>query len=338
MLASRELEEKCMELVNLGKTGLKVSKLCLGCMTYGSNKWRGWILGEEESQPFFREAVEAGINFFDTADVYSMGVSEEVTGRALKKYAGSREGYVLATKVFMPMGKSPNEGGLSRKHIMHAIDNSLRRLGHDYVDLYQIHRFDPHTPMEETIEALHDVVKAGKARYVGASSMYAWQFAKYLSLADSMGKTRFVSMQNHYNLVYREEEREMMPLCRVQGIGVIPWSPLARGFLAGNRRRQDKGETARAQSDDFAHQMYYQDSDFDVVDRVSEVARKRGVPNAQVALAWLMQQQGVTAPIVGASKPHHLQDAIAAASLKLEDAELKALSEPYKPHPVLGHR
>jgi aryl-alcohol dehydrogenase (NADP+) len=327
-----------MELVNLGKTGLKVSKLCLGCMTYGSNKWRDWILGEEESQPFFREAVEAGINFFDTADMYSMGASEEVTGRALKKYAGSREGYVLATKVFMPMGQSPNEGGLSRKHIMHAIDNSLRRLGHDYVDLYQIHRFDPHTPMEETIEALHDVVKAGKARYVGASSMYAWQFAKYLSLADAMGKTRFVSMQNHYNLVYREEEREMMPLCRDQGIGVIPWSPLARGFLAGNRRRQDKGETARAQSDDFAHQMYYQDSDFDVVDRVSEVAKARDVPNAQVALAWLMQQKDVTAPIVGASKPHHLKDAIAAASLKLGEAELKALSEPYKPHPVLGHR
>jgi aryl-alcohol dehydrogenase (NADP+) len=267
-----------------------------------------------------------------------LGASEEVLGRALKDFGPSRENMVVATKVFNPMGEGPNERGLSRKHIMHAIDNSLRRLGMEYVDLYQIHRFDPHTPMEETIEALHDVVKAGKARYVGASSMYAWQFAKYLSLADAMGKTRFVSMQNHYNLVYREEEREMMPLCRDQGIGVIPWSPLARGFLAGNRRRQDKGETARAQSDDFAHQMYYQDSDFDVVDRVSEVAKARDVPNAQVALAWLMHQKGVTSPIVGASKPHHLKDAIAAASLKLDDAELKALSEPYKPHPVLGHR
>jgi aryl-alcohol dehydrogenase (NADP+) len=327
-----------MEYVNLGSTGLKVSRLCLGCMTYGSPKWRGWILGEEESQPFFRQAVEAGINFFDTADVYSMGASEEVTGRALKEFAGSRESYVLATKVFSPMGKGPNEAGLSRKHIMHGIDNSLRRLGHDYVDLYQIHRFDPETPIEETIEALHDVVRAGKARYIGASSMYAWQFAKYLHRADAMGKTRFVSMQNHYNMVYREEEREMLPLCRDEGIGVIPWSPLARGFLAGNRRRQDKGETARAKSDDFAHQMYYQDSDFAIVDRVSEIAQKRGAPNAQVALAWLLQRKGVTAPIVGASKPGHLEDAVAAVSLKLEEAEMKALSEPYVPHRVLGHR
>jgi aryl-alcohol dehydrogenase (NADP+) len=327
-----------MELVNLGTTGLKVSKICLGCMTYGSPEKREWVLDEAASQPFFRQAAEAGINFYDTADAYSDGKSEEVTGRALKEYAGSREDYVLATKVFMPMGKSPNQGGLSRKHIMHAIDNSLRRLGHDYVDLYQIHRFDPTTPMEETIEALHDVVKVGKARYIGASSMYAWQFAKYLSLADSMGKTRFVSMQNHYNLVYREEEREMMPLCHDQGIAVIPWSPLARGFLAGNRRRQDRGETTRAKTDEFAHQMYYDDSDFTVVDRVAEIAQKRDVPNAQVALAWLMQQPGVTAPIVGASKPGHLQDAIAATSLKLDTAELKALAEPYKPHPVLGHR
>jgi aryl-alcohol dehydrogenase (NADP+) len=327
-----------MELVKLGNTGLKVSKICLGCMTYGTPKWRDWVLDEDASRPFFRQATEAGINFYDTADMYSLGVSEEVTGRALKEFWPKREQVVVATKVFNPMGKSPNEAGLSRKHIMHAIDNSLRRLGMEYVDLYQIHRFDPHTPIEETIEALHDVVKAGKALYVGASSMYAWQFAKYLSLADSMGKTRFVSMQNHYNLVYREEEREMMPLCRDRGIGVIPWSPLARGFLAGNRRRQDKGETTRAKSDAFAHQMYYQDSDFDVVERVSEIAGKRGVSNAQVALAWLMQQKGVTAPIVGASKPQHLQDAIAAASLKLEDAELKALSAPYKPHPVLGHR
>jgi aryl-alcohol dehydrogenase (NADP+) len=333
-----DLEELRMELVNLGKTGLKVSKVCLGCMTYGTPKWRDWVLDEEASRPFFRLAAEAGINFYDTADMYSLGASEEVTGRAMKEFWPKREQVVVATKVFNPMGTSPNEAGLSRKHIMHAIDNSLRRLGMDYVDLYQIHRFDPHTPIEETIEALHDVVKAGKALYVGASSMYAWQFAKYLSLADAMGKTRFVSMQNHYNLVYREEEREMMPLCRDQGIGVIPWSPLARGFLAGNRRRQDKGETTRAKSDEFAHMMYYNDSDFDIVDRVTEIARKRGVSNAQVALAWLMQQKGVTAPIVGASKPQHLQDAIAAASLKLDEAELKALSEHYKPHPVLGHR
>jgi aryl-alcohol dehydrogenase-like predicted oxidoreductase len=326
-----------MELVRLGNTGLKVSKICLGCMTYGSPKWRDWVLDEEASKPFFRQATEAGINFYDTADVYSIGASEEVTGRAIKEFWPKREQVVVATKVFSPMGKTPNEMGLSRKHIMHAIDNSLRRLGMDYVDLYQIHRFDPNTPIEETVEALHDVVKAGKARYVGASSMYAWQFAKYLHLARQMGKTRFVSMQNHYNLVYREEEREMMPLCRDEGIAVIPWSPLARGFLAGNRRRQDKGETARAKSDEFAHTMYYQDSDFTVVDRVSEIAQKRGVPNAQVALAWLMQRPGVTAPIVGASKPHHLDDAVAAASLKLEEAEMKALSEPYKPHRVLGH-
>ncbi|HEY4115433.1 MAG TPA: aldo/keto reductase [Rhizomicrobium sp.] len=327
-----------MELTNLGSTGLKVSRVCLGCMTYGSPKWRGWILGEEESKPFFRKAVEAGINFFDTADVYSMGVSEEVTGRALKEFAGPRESYVLATKVFMPMGPSPLQGGLSRKHILHAIDSSLRRLGVDYVDLYQIHRFDPTTPIEETIEALHDVVKSGKARYVGASSMFAWQFAKYLSRADAMRMTRFVSMQNHYNLVYREEEREMMPLCRDEGIAVIPWSPLARGFLAGNRRRQDKGETDRAKSDEFAHAMYYQDSDFTVVERVTEIAQRRGVSNAQVALAWLLHQPGVTAPIIGASKPGHLEDAIAAVSLKLDSAELKALAEPYTPHAVLGHR
>lgn len=331
-----------MDLVPLGKTGLKVSRLCLGCMTYGSPKWRGWILGEEEAQPFFRRAVEAGINFFDTADVYSMGASEEVTGRALKEYAGSRDSYVLATKVFMPMGPSPNEGGLSRKHILSAIDASLKRLGHDHVDLYQIHRFDPAAPMEETIEALDGVVKAGKARYTGASSMYAWQFAQYLAKADAMGRTRFVSMQNHYNLVYREEEREMIPLCRAEGIGIVPWSPLARGFLAGNRKRGDKesanAETARAKSDDFAHQMYYQDSDFDVVDAAGEIAAKRGVSNAQVALAWLLNKPGVTAPIVGASKPRHLEDAIEAVSLKLDADEMKALEKPYRPHRVLGHR
>jgi 1-deoxyxylulose-5-phosphate synthase len=331
------MEDLVMDMVKLGHTGLTVSKICLGCMTYGTPKWRDWVLDEEASKPFFRQATEAGINFYDTADVYSLGASEEVTGRAIKEFWPRREQVVVATKVFNPMGRTPNEAGLSRKHIMHAIDASLKRLGMDYVDLYQIHRFDKTTPIEETVEALHDVVKAGKALYVGASSMYAWQFAKYLSTADAMGKTRFVSMQNHYNLVYREEEREMMPLCRDQGIAVIPWSPLARGFLAGNRRRQDKGETDRAKSDEFAHSMYYQDSDFEVVERVTEIAKARGVPNAQVALAWLMQRPGVTAPIVGASKSHHLSDAVAAASLKLSEEEMKALSEPYKPHRVLGH-
>jgi aryl-alcohol dehydrogenase (NADP+) len=337
MLAAAGMEGRVMEMVKFGKTGMTVSKLCLGCMTYGTPKWRDWVLNEEASKPFFRQATEAGINFYDTADVYSLGVSEEVTGRAIKEFWPKRERVVVATKVFSPMGKSPNEAGLSRKHVMHAIDASLKRLGMDYVDLYQIHRFDSTTPIEETVEALHDVVKAGKALYIGASSMYAWQFAKYLSTADAMDKTRFVSMQNHYNLVYREEEREMMPLCRDQGIAVIPWSPLARGFLAGNRRRQDKGETARAKSDEFAHAMYYQDSDFDTVDRVTEIAKARDVPNAQVALAWLMQQPGVTAPIIGASKPGHLADAIAAVSLKLSDEELKALSKHYQPHRVLGH-
>jgi aryl-alcohol dehydrogenase (NADP+) len=330
-----------MELVNLGNTGLKVSRLCLGCMTYGTPKWRDWVLDEAASKPFFKRAVEAGINFFDTADVYSLGVSEVVTGHALKEFAGSRENYVLATKVFSPMSDSPLQSGLSRKHIMHGIDNSLKRLGHDYIDLYQIHRFDPHTPIEETIDALHDVVKAGKARYIGASSMYAWQFAQYLAKADAMGKTRFVSMQNHYNLIYREEEREMIPLCRAEGIGIIPWSPLARGFLTGNRKRGSGGlgdpQTTRAKSDEFAEQMYAE-HDFDVVDAVSEIAAKRGVPNAQVALAWMLSKPGITSPIIGASKMGHLDDAIAALSLKLEPEEIKAMQKPYKPHKVLGHR
>ncbi|HSZ10625.1 MAG TPA: aldo/keto reductase, partial [Rhizomicrobium sp.] len=306
-------------------------------MTYGTPKWRDWVLDDESSRPFIKRALEAGINFFDTADVYSLGASEEVLGRALADFAPSRERIVIATKVFSPMGDDQNERGLSRKHIMHAIDNSLRRLKTDYVDLYQIHRFDKYTPIAETVEALHDVVKAGKARYIGASSMYAWQFAKYLSTADAMRMTRFVSMQNHYNLVYREEEREMMPLCRAEGIGVIPWSPLARGFLAGNRKRGEEGNTMRAKSDEFAHMMYREDSDFDVVDRVSEIANARGVNNAQVALAWLLAQPGVTAPIVGASKMSHLDDALGALPLKLSEEELKRLAEPYRPHKVLGH-
>jgi aryl-alcohol dehydrogenase (NADP+) len=305
-------------------------------MTYGSKKWRDWVLDEEESRPFFRRALEAGINFFDTADMYSVGASEEVTGRALKEFT-ARDRVVIATKVFNPMGEDPNQRGLSRKHIHEAIDASLRRLGTDYVDLYQIHRFDYETPIEETLRALDDVVRAGKALYIGASSMFAYQFAKMLAASDANGLARFVSMQNHYNLVYREEEREMLPLCREEGIGVIPWSPLARGFLAGNRRTQDFGETTRAKSDDYAKEMYYQQSDFAVVERVGEIAQRRGIPNAQVALAWMLQQPGVTAPIIGASKMKHLDDAVAALDVKLGAAELKALAEPYQPHAVLGH-
>lgn len=326
-----------MEYVNLGSTGLKVSRLCLGMMTYGSKKWREWVLEEEESQPFIQRSLEAGINFFDTADIYSIGVSEEILGRALKKLSQPRDKVVIATKVFNPMGDAPNQRGLSRKHILHAIDDSLRRLGTDYVDLYQIHRFDYETPIEETMEALDDVVRAGKALYIGASSMYAWQFQQMLHVSDTLGLSRFVTMQNHYNLVYREEEREMNPLCKDQGIGLIPWSPLARGFLAGNRNRQDRGETVRAKTDDFAHGLYYRESDFTVVDRVTEIARKRGVNNAQIALAWILSKAEVTAPIIGASKPHHLDDAFAALEIRLDAEEIKSLEEPYEPHPILGH-
>ena len=326
-----------MEYIRLGSAGLKVSRICLGTMTYGSKRWREWVLEEEEGRPFIRRALELGINFFDTADVYSLGVSEEILGRALKDFGPPRDRVAIATKVFSVMGDGANQRGLSRKHIMHSIDDSLRRLGTDYVDLYQIHRFDPETRIEETIEALDDVVKMGKALYLGASSMYAWQFAKMLYKADEMGLTRFVSMQNHYNLIYREEEREMLPLCREEGIAVIPWSPLARGFVTGNRRREDYGDTVRAKTDTFGHDLYYQPCDFDVVDRITEVARKRGAANAQVALAWMLQQPGVTAPIIGASKMRHLEDAVAALELKLDDAELKALAEPYQPHRVLGH-
>jgi aryl-alcohol dehydrogenase-like predicted oxidoreductase len=326
-----------MNYVNLGSTGLKVSRLCFGTMTYGSKKWREWVLGEQESRPFFRRAIELGINFFDTADVYSLGASEEITGRALKEFGPGRDRVVIATKVFNAMGDDPNQRGLSRKHILHAIDDSLRRLGTDYVDLYIIHRLDPLTRMEEIIEALHDVVKMGKALYLGASSMHAWQFAKMLYLADRMGLTRFVAMQNHYNLIYREEEREMLPLCRAEGIGVTPWSPLARGFVAGNRRPEDFGDTIRAKTDDYGKGLYYQPSDFKMVERLTEVARQRGLPNAQVALAWLLQQPGVDSPIIGASKLEHLDDAVAALDVKLDDSEMKALAEPYQPHPVLGH-
>ncbi len=326
-----------MEYVNLGRTGVKVSRVCLGCMTYGTPAWRPWVLDEAASRPFFRRAWEAGVNFFDTADMYSDGASEEVLGRALKELAIPRERVVVATKVYQPMGPTPNERGLSAKHVRHAIDASLKRLQLDYVDLYQIHRFDPTTPVEETLTALDAAVKAGKVLHVGASSMFAWQLAKMLHTSDRLGLARFVTMQNHYNLVYREEEREVNPLCRDEGLGLLPWSPLARGFLAGNRSKADHGETSRAKTDDFAHKLYYRDDDFAVVGRVTEIAAKRGVPNAQVALAWVFHQPGVTAPIVGASKPHHLDDALAAAALKLDAAELKSLEEPYRPHPVLGH-
>ncbi|MCL4857955.1 MAG: aldo/keto reductase [Caldilineaceae bacterium] len=325
-----------MQYINLGRTGLKVSRLCLGMMTYGTPSWRDWVLDEEQSRPFIRRALEAGINFFDTADVYSLGVSEEVTGRALRDFA-RRDEVVIATKVYNPMGNKPNQRGLSRKHIMDGIDASLRRLGTDYVDLYQIHRWDKETPIEETLEALHDVVKAGKARYIGASSMYAWQFAQMLYTSKLNGWTPFVAMQNHYNLVYREEEREMIPLCIDRGVGVIPWSPLARGFLAGNRTRDRGGETARAQSDDFAHRMYYQENDFATLDRVLALASARGVSAAQVALAWMLHKPGVTAPIVGASKMYQLDEAIAALSIQLSAEEMAALEAPYQPHPVLGH-
>lgn len=330
---------ECMQYVRLGSTGLTVSRLCLGAMTYGSKKWREWVLEEEESRPFIRRALELGINFFDTADVYSLGASEEVLGRALKDFADGRDKIVIATKVFNSMGKDPNQRGLSRKHIHHAIDDSLRRLGTDYVDLYQIHRFDYRTPIEETIEALDDVVKQGKALYVGASSMYGWQFARMLYKADELGASRFVAMQNHYNIIYREEEREMIPLCREEGIAVIPWSPMARGFVMGNRSREDKrGETVRAKTDEYAQGLYFQDSDFDMVDRITEVAKKRGVSNAQVSLTWLLQQPGVTAPIIGASKMPHLEEAVKALELKLDEGETKALGEAYRCHPVLGHR
>jgi aryl-alcohol dehydrogenase (NADP+) len=326
-----------MQYVNLGNTGLKVSRLCLGMMTYGTSQWRDWVLNEAESRPFVQRALEAGINFFDTADMYSNGVSEEVTGRALRDFA-QRDDVVVATKVFNPMGDKPNQRGLSRKHIMDGIDASLRRLGMEYVDLYQIHRFDPTTPVEETMEALHDVVKAGKARYIGASSMYAWQFAKMQHAAELHGWTKFVSMQNHYNLIYREEEREMIPLCIDQGVGVIPWSPLARGFLAGNRsRQQQQDETARAKSDHFAHSMYYSDADFDIVDVLKGVANQNSMKPAQAALVWMLSKPGVTSPIIGASKMHQLDELIAVADSRLTAAEIAELEAPYQPKFIFGH-
>jgi aryl-alcohol dehydrogenase-like predicted oxidoreductase len=322
-----------MDYVRLGTTGTKVSRICLGMMTYGNPDEREWFLGEDDAEPIVRAAAEAGVTFFDTADVYSLGASEEITGRLLPRFFARREDYVLATKVFSKMGDGPNDKGLSRKHIMAGIDASLRRLGTDHVDLYQIHRFDPETPIEETMEALHDVVKAGKARYLGASSMWAWQFAKAQHVAERHGWTRFVTMQDYYNLLYREEEREMVPLCLDQGVGLIPWSPLARGRLT---RPPGVGGTTRSTSDGFGQTLVAED-DREVIEVVAKVAEARGVPMAQVALAWLMSRPGVTAPIVGASKQQHVTDAVAATELVLTEDEVTALEAPYRPHQVRGH-
>jgi 1-deoxyxylulose-5-phosphate synthase len=324
-----------MKYINLGATGLKVSRICLGCMSYGSKANREWAIEDQEARPFFKQALDAGINFFDTANVYSTGVSEEITGRALKDFA-KRDEIVLATKVHGKMRDDPNGKGLSRKAIMTEIDNSLKRLGTDYVDLYQTHRYDPETPLEETLEALHDVVKAGKARYIGASSQWAWQFMKALSLQRTNGWSRYISMQNHLNLLYREEEREMMPLCISEGIGVIPWSPLARGKLA--RPWEDQPSTTRAATDEFGKSLYGRAADADraVVERVQQVAKKRGLSMAQIALAWHLHKPGVTAPIVGATKQQHLTDAIAAVDVELSAEEIKSLEEPYIPHAVAG--
>ncbi|MFD1142378.1 aldo/keto reductase [Larkinella insperata] len=323
-----------MDYIRLGNTGMMVSRICLGTMTYGTptERWP-WALNEEQSRPFLRQALDLGINFFDTADVYSAGASEEVVGRALRDFA-RRDEIVLATKVYNPMGPGPNDRGLSRKHILSAIDASLKRLGTDYVDLYQIHRWDANTPIEETMEALHDVVKAGKARYIGASSMYSWQFAKAQYTADRHGWTRFVSMQPHYNLVYREEEREMLPFCADQKIAVIPWSPLARGLLTGGRSKE-RNETERARTDAFGRSLY-SEADFSIADRVTETAQQRGIPAAQVALAWMLSKPVITAPIVGASKPGHIEDAVGALSVRLSEEEIRYLEELYQPHPVSG--
>jgi aryl-alcohol dehydrogenase-like predicted oxidoreductase len=320
-----------MEYVRLGSTGLKVSRICLGMMTYGTSDWRDWVLDEADTEPFVTRALELGVNFFDTADMYSRGVSEEVTGKWLGRHA-EREDVVIATKVFFRWSDKPNSGGLSRKHVMASIDGSLRRLGTDYVDLYQIHRWDPDTPVEETMEALHDVVKSGKARYIGASSMYAWQFAKAQEVARAHGWTPFVSMQNHYNLLYREEEREMLPLCTDQGVGVLPWSPLARGRLAAGTHRS----TTRASTDPLADELY-DDAAEATIDAVSAVAEQIGRTPAQVALAWLLSQPGVSAPIIGASKMDHLEQAVGAPEFTLDERHLAALAEHYRPRGVLGH-
>jgi 1-deoxyxylulose-5-phosphate synthase len=326
-----------MDYVRLGSTGMKVSRLCLGMMSYGSKKWREWILEQSEAKPFVKRALDAGINFFDTADVYSQGASEEVLGSLLRDLSVDRGSVVIATKVFNPMSSEVNDRGLSRKHILDSIDRSLRRLKMDYVDLYQIHRWDYQTPIEETLEALHNVVRAGKARYIGASSMFAWQFMKSQYTADLHGWTRFVSMQNHYNLIYREEEREMIPCCIDQKVALIPWSPMARGFIAGNHRRGDWGESVRARTDSYGQTMYYRDEDFAVAERAKEVAGRRGVSPSQIALAWVLSKSYVTAPIIGATRMEHLDESIAALDIKLSAEEVAQLEEPYRVHPVLGH-
>jgi len=327
-----------MEYTTLGATGVTVSRICLGCMSYGTSAWRPWVLNEDEARPFFRRAVEAGINFFDTADMYSLGVSEEVTGRALGEF-GTREELVIATKVFFPAGEGPNRGGLSRKHIVEACEASLRRLGIEAIDLYQIHRFDPATPMEETLAALDHLVQSGKVRYLGASSGWAWQLARALGISDRRGWARFVSMQNHYNLLYREEEREMVPLCRAEGVGVIPWSPLARGLLAGARTSlEDRSSTKRAETDTYGHKLYGGPGDWEIVEAVEAVAKERGVSPAEVSLAWLLSRPGVTAPIVGATRLEHLNAAVQAVDLRLETEEIRRLEAPYRPHEVQGHQ
>ena len=324
-----------MKYTGLGRTGVKVSRICLGCMSYGSPEWRPWVLDREAAGPFFRAAIEAGINFFDTADMYSLGASEEVTGHWLRELANLDE-VVIATKVFFPMNDRPNMGGLSRKHIQQSCEDSLRRLGVDTIDLYQIHRLDPHTPTEEMLEGLDALVRQGKVRYLGASSMYAWELMRCLGISDARGLSRFVSMQNHYNLVYREEEREMLPLCRSEGLAVTPWSPLARGMLAGSRKKLGDDSTARSESDGLDQILYDQPSDWEVVEAVKKVAEARGAKPAQVALAWLLSRPGVTAPIVGATKLAHLEDAVAALEIELGDEEVTALEAPYRPHPVKG--
>jgi len=327
-----------MNYVRLGNTGLKVSRICLGTMTYGSSQWRDWVLGEADALPFFRQAAEHGINFIDTADMYSLGASEVVTGNAIKEFYPRREDIVVATKVYNPMDDGPNDRGLSRKHIMEAIDASLSRLKMDYVDLYQIHRFDYETPIGETMEALHDVVKAGKARYIGASSMWAWQFARMQHTAEQHGWTKFVSMQNHYNLIYREEEREMIPYCNATGVGLIPWSPVARGFLAGTLKRGEGGTTARSSADPYAERLYRRsDFEWDTLDRVTEVAANHGVKPVQIALAWILHKPGITAPILGVSKPHHMDEAVAALDITLSEQEMAYLEELYQPRSVAGH-
>ena len=322
-----------MQYTRLGSTGMKVSHICLGTMTFGSSKWRNWVYEEEESLPFFKHALEQGINFFDTADFYSIGVCEEVVGKALKEFA-NRDEVVLASKLYYAMSDDPNDRGLSRKHIFKSIDRSLQRLQTDFLDLYQIHRWDDETPIEETMEALHEVVKSGKARYIGASSMYAWQFMKAQAVAEKNGWTKFVSMQNHYNLMYREEEREMIPCCIDQGVGVIPWSPLARGLLTGKKTSET---SIRKDNDALAKEIYYRDEDQPVIDAVDAVANETGHKPAQIALAWILQRAGVTAPIIGASKMHHIGDAVAALDVKLTEEQVEQLEAPYKPHPILGH-